>query len=100
MCHRNQTHQEQLWEVSCNLLKDYLSTSIWIGYGPKETEQQIEEGTTNWEEAQEPGRGEVTASTSRVEPQEPAKYFKEQIVEGTTKGDSSAEELIHQNQTS
>ena len=35
-CHRNQSHQEQLWEISCNLLKDYLSPDILREYGPSE----------------------------------------------------------------
>ena len=31
---RNVTHQEQLWDRSCDLLKDYLSLEIWREYGP------------------------------------------------------------------
>ena len=48
-CHRNESHQEQLWEISCNLLKDYLSPDIWREYGPSEvqppaeTEQAVKE---------------------------------------------------------
>ena len=35
--YRNVTHQEQLWDISCNLLKDYLSPDIWREYGPSQT---------------------------------------------------------------
>ena len=33
---RNVTHQEQLWDKSCDLLKDYLSPEIWREYGPSQ----------------------------------------------------------------
>ena len=33
---RNVTHQEQLWDRSCDLLKDYLSPEIWREYGPSQ----------------------------------------------------------------
>ena len=46
-CCRNQSHQEQLWEISCNMLKDYLSPDIWREYGPSETGQQGGEATAN-----------------------------------------------------
>ena len=75
MSHRNQIHQEQLWEISCNLLKDYLSPDVWREYGPSESEQQ----TT-----------EATASGTGEEPQEPPKSSKELGEEVTTKkGDNS-----------
>jgi NAD(P)-dependent dehydrogenase (short-subunit alcohol dehydrogenase family) len=33
---RNVDHQEQLWDISCKLLKDYLSPDIWREYGPSQ----------------------------------------------------------------
>ena len=35
-CCRNVDHQEQLWDISCNLLKDRLSPDIWREYGPSQ----------------------------------------------------------------
>ena len=55
---RNEAFQEQLWEISCNMLKDYLSPDILREYGPSETEQQ---------------RGEAAANGHREEPQGPTK---------------------------
>ena len=55
---RNEQFQEQLWEISCYMLKDYLSPDIWREYGPSQTEQQS---------------GEATANATREEPQEPLK---------------------------
>ena len=78
-CHRNQIHQEQLWEISCNLLKDYISPDIWREYGPSETEQQT---------------GEATASGTGEELQEPPKSVEEPKQEGTTKGDNSEGQAI------
>ena len=69
--HRNQSHQEQLWEISCNLLKDYLSPDIWSEYGSKETEYQTEEHTVHTEEVQEQGRRGVAINGTAEELQEP-----------------------------
>mgnify|MGYP006953838072 CR=1 FL=1 len=68
-----------MWEISCNLLKDYLSPDIWREYGPKETEQE---------------RGEAAASVSQQDLQEPP-MGTEQQKSGhgiTSKGGGSNEE--------
>ena len=78
MCHRNQTHQEQLWEISCNLLKDYLSRDIWREYGPQEVEPR--------------GELEATADGQGKDPQGPLKSTDEERGEETARGDNSTEE--------
>ena len=75
--HRNLVHQEQLWEISCNLLKDYLSPDIWREYGPSETEQLT---------------GEATASTRRDDPQEPPTGAEQERGELTCSGGGNKEE--------
>ena len=69
--HRNQIHQEQLWEISCCLRKDYLSANIRSEYGSKETEYQTEEHTVHTEEVQEQGRRGVAINGTAEELQEP-----------------------------
>ena len=31
---RNEQYQEELWDVSCELLKEWMSPEIWDKYGP------------------------------------------------------------------
>lgn len=52
---RSEQFQEQLWDISCNLLKGYLSPDIWREYGPSETEQQREEAAANGQEEEPQG---------------------------------------------
>ena len=32
--YRNEKHQEELWDISCELLKEWMSPEIWDKYGP------------------------------------------------------------------
>lgn len=46
MLFRNVHHQEQLWEISINIIKDFLSMTIFQRYGPAMGfEEDIEQGT-------------------------------------------------------
>ena len=31
---RNEQYQEELWRISCDLLKEWMSPEIWDKYGP------------------------------------------------------------------
>ena len=31
---RNEQYQEELWHISCELLKEWMSLEIWDKYGP------------------------------------------------------------------
>ena len=31
---RNEQYQEELWRISCELLKEWMSPEIWDKYGP------------------------------------------------------------------
>ena len=34
LLYRNEQYQEELWEISCDLLKDWISSEIWSKYSP------------------------------------------------------------------
>ena len=55
---RNEQYQEELWHISCELLKEWMSPEIWDKYGPSkrttsdgdgrhtDKQQSLEQGNT------------------------------------------------------
>ena len=42
---RNEQYQEELWDISCKLLKEWMSPEIWDKYGPsQQTNNDINDG--------------------------------------------------------
>ena len=43
-CYRNEQYQEELWHISCELLKEWMSPEIWDKYGPSKQTTSDDDG--------------------------------------------------------
>ena len=83
---RNVTHQEQLWDISCDLLKDHLSPDIWREYGPSQPttsgegrEEQPSSEQVGEQPSSEPVGVSEQSSSEQVEEQPPSGQVDEQL---------------------
>ena len=42
--YRNEEYQEELWKISCELLKEWMSPEIWGKYGPSKQTDNDNDG--------------------------------------------------------
>ena len=51
---RNEQYQEELWKISCELLKDWMSPEIWEKYGPsKQNDNDTMDADSNQSQKQD-----------------------------------------------